>query len=251
MTSLDDIALPRPAATPDAGPLDARLVRPRGGARPPPAPRQPDARDVPRHPHRGRAPGRRRAAMRVLAASSPTERGASRRRSRRSTRPGSPEDARFERDLEVHNTRSRDLRDRRDPDLGAAIDRRSTPSAMRCSWCSPATMPRWPERLEAITEPARGHARRFLQESSPGPSCPQVRPWQELEIERRAEMSRACSARSRRRPRAPRPGRGGAAGAPPSPMRREAVDDYGRVDLQTTLADGTDDWALGRSGTTS
>ena len=149
---------------------------------------EPDVRDVSRHPHRGRPPRRRASRERVLARASPPT-GRTSRRSRRSTRPACRAEARFERDLEIHNVRLGAVRGRRAPDAGSAGRPALGASATRCSRCSPATSRRCAERLERDRRPARGRPgvpRRLPDARRRAP----VRPWQEVEARTRARPAR-------------------------------------------------------------
>ncbi|HEY7968605.1 MAG TPA: DUF885 family protein, partial [Candidatus Limnocylindrales bacterium] len=151
----------------------------------------------------------------------------------------SPE-VRFERDLEVHNTRraifdTAEIRtwERRSTALDVVGDALFLVFARDFAPL--------PERLSAITSRLEA-VPTFLQEARTRAVVPQVRPWQQLEIETAAEL----------------PGFFGeitAAGAAlPEPEQRrletaadrarEAIADYAAW-LKTTLDGGTDDWSLG------
>ena len=178
MTSLDDIALPRPAATPDDGPLDHVLydlveLRARRLLRDNPI----MATYLGIHTEDERlGDGSRDAVLQELADE----------REHLATvealdEGGLSEDARFERDLEIHNTKlsvfeTGELRiwERRATGVDAAGDalfllfaRDHAPLAERLQAIS--------ARLEAL--PA------FLEESKSRAAGPQVRRWQQLELD--------------------------------------------------------------------
>ena len=234
--------LPRPPASADAGParraLPRRSSRPASGGSSRPSPLS--ARGSGIHASTTASPTRaatrsssrssdERAHLGAIEAIDPAELSAA---------------ARFERDLELHNVRRElfDLDELRH--LGAALVRRSTRSAMRSSCCSPATTRRSPSG--STRSPAGSRARRA--------SSRRRRP------ARRSRRSAAGrSSRSRRRTACPacstsssRPATGVLGGARgdaawsarwrrPGPRSRPYAEW-----LRGTLADGTDDWPIGR-----
>ena len=155
---------------------------------------------------------------------------------------GLSQDARFERDLEIHNLRSRSSTPTRSAS-GSAGRPRPTRSATRCSCCSPATLRPLAERLEPIAAPARGDCPPSSRSRSPGrparrsplaaarAQTPREMPGLFGEIRAAAEASSTRRSAKRLDTAVAR--------------RREALEAYGAW-LQTTLADADDDWPLGR-----
>ena len=239
MTSLDDIALPRPAATPDDGPLDHVLydlveLRARRLLRDNPI----IATYLGIHTEDERlGDGSRDAVLQELA-----DEREHLAKVEALDEGGLSEDARFERDLEIHNTKlsvfeTGELRiwERRATGVDAAGDalfllfaRDHAPLAERLQAIS--------ARLEAL--PA------FLEESKSRAAGPQVRRWQQLELDAVrdvpslfGEIQAAAEgvldpAEAKRLDTAIAKG-------------REVVDAYGAW-IQTTLAEADDAWALGR-----
>jgi uncharacterized protein (DUF885 family) len=152
----------------------------------------------------------------------------------------SPE-ARFERDLEIHNLRQEIFR----TDRIRTWERRSTAldaTGDGLFLLFARDFAPLPERLSSIAGRLEA-VPRYLEEHRTRPSGPQVRLWQGLEIETAAELpsfldeivaagSELPSADARRLQSA-------AEGA------RKAIGEYGKW-LESSLAGGTDDWALGR-----
>ena len=216
------------------------LPRPRRGALPA------GRRDRPADRHVARAPRPRRPARATRAATRSSSRsttsGRTSARSRRSTRPSCPPSARFERDLELHNVR-RELFDleelrlweRRSFGLDAIGDSLFLLFARDYAPLA--------ERLDAISGRLEGVAA-FLEASKTRATVPQVRRWQELEIEEAHGLPGlfdefvAAGTGVLAAPEATRLERAVAsAGA--------AVEAYAAW-LRGTLADGTDDWPIGR-----
>ncbi len=151
-------------------------------------------------------------------------------------------DARFERDLEIHNVR----RDLFDSEVQRLWERRSTALdgigdplfALFARDFAPLA-----ERLDAMTSRLEA-APHFLEQSKSRAVVPQVRLWQTIEIETAGEIPALFD----------EIGAAGAGVLGPAEKRRldaairatkTAVADY-RTWLEGTLAGGTDDWALGR-----
>ncbi|HET9615399.1 MAG TPA: DUF885 domain-containing protein [Candidatus Limnocylindrales bacterium] len=151
------------------------------------------------------------------------------------------EDARFERDLEIHNTRRAIF----DAAEVRTWERRSTAldvigdSLFLLFAQDYAPLP---ERLDAIASRLEG-VPRYLEESKTRAVVPQVRPWQQLEIESAADLpgffgeiaaagADLPDAERRRLERA-------------ADTARAAIADYSTW-LEASLVHGTDDWALGR-----
>ena len=237
--TLDDLALTRPAAASDRGPLDDRfydLVETRF------------RRIVRDHPdfatfigihtedHR-LASGERDAVLAEIAADrahlaaieaiDPT---------------GLSETARFERDLEIHNLR----RDIFDADVQRIWERRSTALdgvgdplfALFARDFAPL-----PERLDAISSRLEATPA-FLEASKSRAAVPQVRLWQTIEIETAGEIPTLFE-------EIVAAGEGALGGAELRRLKaaavraKTAVAEY-RTWLEGTLEQGTDDWALGR-----
>jgi len=149
-------------------------------------------------------------------------------------------EVRFERDLEVHNTRraifdTAEIRtwERRSTALDVIGDALFLVFARDFAPL--------PERLDAITSRLEA-VPTYLREARTRAAVPQVRPWQQLEIETAADLPGFFGEITA----------AGAALAEPERRRldtaadraREAIADYAAW-LETTLAEGTDDWALG------
>jgi len=150
-------------------------------------------------------------------------------------------DARFERDLELHNVRRTIF----DADVHRVWERRSTAldligDALFLPFAQDYAP--LPERLDAIASRLEA-VPRYLEQTLTRATVPQVRAWQELEIESAADLpaffeeilaagAELPEAEQRRLERAAR-------------TARTAIADYASQ-LTASLASGTDDWALGR-----
>ena len=180
-------------------------------------------RDLSRHPHRGPPAGRRDprrassascadgaahlAAVEALDPAGLSPDGAVRARPRDPQRPAP------------------DLRHRGRPDLGAPLDRARRRSATRCSCCSRATSRRCPSGSTRSRAGSR-RCRRSSTQSRTRAVVPQVRRWQQLEIESAADLPSFFDeivGRRSRRCRTP----SGAAWTRPRPTARAAIAEYG------------------------
>jgi uncharacterized protein (DUF885 family) len=237
--ALDQLALPRPGPAPDRGPLDDRFYDLVEGRFRRIVRDHPDfATFVGIHTEDHRlANGERDAVLGEIAAErahlaaveaiDPT---------------GLSADARFERDLEIHNVR----RDLFDIEVQRLWERRSTALdgigdplfAVFARDFAPLA-----ERLDAITSRLEA-APAFLEQSKSRAVVPQVRLWQTIEIETAGEIPALFDEIAA----------AGAGVLGPAEARRldaairatkAAVADY-RTWLEGTLAGGTDEWALGR-----
>ena len=188
--------------------------------------RQPDVRDVPRHPRPRRRGCRTCRARRTLDR---RRGGAALPVGPRGDRPGSLSPANVVRARAGHpRARRRPLRRRGAPRLGAARPRRARRSATRCSCCSRATSRRWPERLESIAARLEAAPARAARRSAIGWATAPSRLWLELELEIGGEPARVPRRHRRGRPRGAR-----ATASPnsvgwsaPSAGARAALDDY-------------------------
>ena len=150
-------------------------------------------------------------------------------------------DARFERDLEIHNTRRAIF----DTAEVRTWERRSTALDVigdGLFLLFAQDFAPLPERLDAIASRLEA-VPTFLDESRSRAVVPQVRPWQQLEIESAADLPGFFSEIT-----------AAGEGLPDAERRRlekaaetarAAIGDYATW-LEGTLADGSDDWALGR-----
>jgi uncharacterized protein (DUF885 family) len=236
--SLDDFALTRPGPAPDRGPLDDRFYDLVEGRFRRIVRDHPDfATFIGIHTEDHRlADGERDAVLGEIAADrvhlaaveaiDPAELSA---------------EARFERDLEIHNLR----RDLFDADVQRIWERRSTALdgvgdplfALFARDFAPL-----PDRLDAIASRLEATPA-FLQASRSRAVVPQVRLWQTIEIETAGEIPAlfdeiVTAGETVLAPPELRRLRKAADGA------RSAVADY-RAWLESTLASGTDDWPLG------
>jgi uncharacterized protein (DUF885 family) len=150
-------------------------------------------------------------------------------------------DARLERDLEVHNTR----RSIFDADEIRTWERRATATDVigdGLFLLFAQDFAPLPERLDSIAGRLEA-VPRFLEESRTRAVVPQVRPWQQLEMETAAELPGFFGeilAAAAVLPEAERRRLESAA-----ETARAAIAEYGAW-LKDSLAHGTDDWALGR-----
>jgi len=152
-------------------------------------------------------------------------------------------DARFERDLELHNLRRTIF----DADVHRVWERRSTAldligDALFLPFAQDYAP--LPERLDAIASRLEA-VPTYLEQARTRATVPQVRAWQELEIESAADLpgffeeivAAAAALPEAERRRLDRAAR----------TARAAIADYAST-LTASLAHGTDDWALGGDG---
>ena len=233
--------LPRPAPADQPGPLDDAFYDLVETPLPPARARQPGAGHGPR-PARPRRRARRRRA-----------RGAPRRAGRRPRPPdrdrgprpgGAVADGPLRARPRAPQRPARHLRHRRRCASGSVGRSRSTRSATACSCCSPATTRPLAERLEAITGRLEAVPDFLEERQDAARPCPRSgcgrasrsRPPASCRVPRRDR---------RRRPTASSPRPSGAASTGRSPRPRSPSSCTARW-LEGTLADGTDDWAIGR-----
>ena len=100
------------------------------------------------------------------------------------------------------------------------------------------------ERLDAIAGRLEAAAT-YLEEAKTRATVPQVRRWQRVEIETAARAARLLR-RDRRRRRGRPAGRPSSAGSTRAASRPRSASSSTTAWLEGTLADGTDDWAIGR-----
>ena len=153
------------------------------------------------------------------------------------------ETARFERDLEIHNLRRSLFGD----EVIRVWERRSTAldtvgDALFLIFARDFAP--LPERLEALTGRLEA-VPRFLEENRSRATVPQVRPWQQLEIETASDLPGFLEELVAAGGHARLPDRDQERLRRATDRAREAIEEYGAW-VAGTLEPGTDEWALGR-----